>query len=76
VSLTAQPFVYVTVYVVVLPGVIVIDCVVAPPGAHKYVPPAKEGVAVNVVELPEQTTVASTTTLGEGFTVTVVVNEK
>jgi hypothetical protein len=44
---------------------------VAPPGVHKYVPPAAEGVAVSVVFPPEQMVSLFTVTVGAGVTVTV-----
>ena len=49
-----------------------IAAVVAPPGAQEYVPPPVEGVAVNVVEAPEQMVAgeAPILTVGTGFTVT------
>jgi hypothetical protein len=44
--------------------------VVAPPGAHEYVPPPVEGVAVKLAELPEQIAAGVlTVTVGTGFTV-------
>jgi hypothetical protein len=46
--------VYETVYVVVVAGETVMDAVVAPPGAHEYVPPPVTGVAVRVVDAPAQ----------------------
>ena len=45
------PYVYVTVYVALVAGVTVMDCVVAPPGAQLYVPPAIDGVAESVALL-------------------------
>lgn len=62
--------VYVTVYVVVVPGDTVIAAVVAPPGDHEYVPPPAEGVAFKVAEPPEQIAAGVfTVTVGVGFTV-------
>ena len=67
-----QPLsVYVTVYVVDVPGDTLIDCVDPPPGAQEYVPPPKDGVAVKVAEAPAQIAAGVfTDTVGTGFTVT------
>ena len=66
-----HPFkVYTHVYVVVEPGVTVIEAVVAPV-FHKYVPPPVEGVAVKVALVPSQTVSELIVTVGIGFTVTV-----
>lgn len=67
-----QPFrVYVTVYVVDVPGDTLIDWVVPPPGSQEYVPPPVDGVAVKVAEAPEQIAAGVfTVTVGTGFTVT------
>ena len=54
----------------VVVGLTVIVCVVAPPGDHKYVPPVTEGVAVNVADCPLQIVALLTVTLGPGVTVT------
>ena len=43
---------YDTVYWVLLSGVTVMLCVVCAPGAHVYVPPDCEGMAVSVAALP------------------------
>jgi hypothetical protein len=62
--------VYVTVYVVLVPGETVIEDVVAPPGAHEYEPPPADGVAVSVTEVPAQTGAGELIeTVGTGFTV-------
>lgn len=55
-------------------GFTVIDCVVAFPGYHKYVPPPVEGLAVSVVDDPAQIVGLLTETVGAvEFTVTVEV---
>ncbi len=56
--------VYVTEYVVVDAGVTETEAVVCPPGDHAYVPPASEGVAVNVVDVPAQIDAEFTATVG------------
>ena len=54
----------------VAPGLTEMEAVVAPPGAQEYVPPAVEGVAVNVAEPPEQMAAGVfTVTVGVGLTV-------
>ena len=68
-----QPVVYVTVYVVVVAGETVIDCVVAPPGAQLYVPPAIDGVAVRVALWLKQIDAVFTVTVGSGIILTVPV---
>ena len=65
-----DPEVYVTLYEVVAFGLTEIDWVVAPPGDHKYVPPATEGEAVNVAVCPLQIVALFTLTLGLEITVT------
>jgi hypothetical protein len=46
------------------------EAVVAPPGDHEYVPPAVDGVAVKVADVPLQTGAEfATLTVGTGFTV-------
>jgi hypothetical protein len=56
-------------------GLTVITDVVAPPGAHEYAPPPKEGVAVRVAEAPAQIVDVAglIVTVGVGFTVTTLV---
>lgn len=55
VAVVVQPVsVYEQVYVVVDAGLTVMVCVVAPPGAHEYVPPPVPGVSVSVVDEPAQ----------------------
>ena len=61
----------VTVQFVVNAGFTVIDCVVAPPGDHRYVPPAVDGVAVSVADCPAQIVCEFTSTVGAVVTVTV-----
>lgn len=49
-----------------------IDCVVAFPGYHKYVPPPVDGVAVRIADAPSQIVGLFTETVGaEALTVTV-----
>ena len=54
-------------------GLTVIDEVVCPPGAHEYVPPGADGVAVSVAFCPAQIVDELTLTVGVGLTVTVPV---
>ena len=46
-------------------------CDVCPPGAHEYVPPGADGVAVSVAFCPAQIVGELTLTVGAVFTVTV-----
>ena len=57
----------------VVAGVTVIPAVVCPPGDHEYVPPAMDGVAVNVAELPAQIVDELIESVGSGLTVTLFV---
>ena len=52
-------------------GETLMDCVPAAPGIQEYVPPAADGVAVNVVLPPLHMVELFTVTVGTGFTVTV-----
>ena len=45
--------------------------VVCPLGAHEYVPPPIDGIAVSVVDCPAQIVEELTDTVGAGFTITV-----
>jgi hypothetical protein len=66
-----QPVVYVTVYVVVVVGDTVIVCVVIPPGAQLYVPPAIDGVAVRLaLWLKQMVDEVPTVTVGSGMILT------
>jgi len=70
-----HPFkVYTTTYIDVVEGEFVIDEVVSFPGDHKYVPPAAEGVDVNVADCPSHMVTLLTLTVGVSFTVTVAVS--
>jgi len=61
--------------VVVLAGDTVTEDVVAPPGAHEYVPPPSEGLAVSDADAPMQMVEVAGVmlTVGCGLTVTVLV---
>ena len=61
----------VTVYVLVEVALIVMLCVVAPPGDQRYVPPGDDGVAVSTTCWFTQTAVSATLTDGRDTTVTV-----
>ena len=71
-STGAHPtIVYTTVYVVLVVGDTVILCVVYAPGDQSYVPPVKDGVAVSMPSVPEQTEVLLTDRVAGACTVTV-----